>query len=111
MGFLRKSVALSVLAILAGCASPAWNKPGATQAMFDADKSACEYEALKYAGGFDNSYRSAFGSSLDMAMRRNEIAKACMGQKGWSVAPGGQASGGGVTVPSEPIQDRQDIPL
>ena len=70
---MRRSISLSLgfmLAIgLAGCAKQVLYKPGANAWDFEADKSACEYEALKYAGGYDNSYASAFGSSLDMALR------------------------------------------
>lgn len=97
---------------LAGCAGQVkWTKPGATQADFDADKSFCEYEAIKYGGGHDNSYRSAFGSSLDLALRRKEIAQACMRQKGWVATRSTSHQERGVTVPSEPIPNRQDIPL
>lgn len=80
---MKGFIVVVALSLLAGCAAPVWNKIGATQADFDADKSFCQYEAMKYAGGFDNSYRSAFGSSMDMALRRNEISMACMGQRGW----------------------------
>lgn len=37
-------------------------------------------------GGYDNSYASAVGSAMDMAIRRNEITMACMRQKGWQPA-------------------------
>lgn len=80
---MRLIAIFAMVAALAGCAQTRWYKDGATEADFNADKSFCEYESIKYAGGYDNSYRSAFGSSLDMAMRRNEIATACMGQRGW----------------------------
>lgn len=82
---MRKPILLLTALVLSGCANQVkWSKPGAVQADFEADKSFCQYEAIKYAGGHDNSYRSAFGSSLDLALRRNEIAEACMRQKGWS---------------------------
>lgn len=77
-------VVIANAAVLVGCAQHVWVKPGAVQSDFDRDKSYCDYEAMKYAGSYDNSYRSAFGSSLDLALRRNEIAAACMRQLGWS---------------------------
>ncbi len=101
-----------VLAIgLAGCAKQVLYKPGANASDFEADKSACEYEALKYAGGYDNSYASAFGSSLDMALRRNEITSACMRQKGWYPTAAGSRLPRGETVPQAPIPDRVDMPF
>jgi len=78
----------SAVSVLAGCASGQWAKEGATASDFNADRSACEYEAMKYAGGYDNSYQTAFASGLDMALRRNEITKACLQQKGYRLVPG-----------------------
>lgn len=80
-----KAACLFMILGLSGCAKQMLHKPFATQANFEADKSACEYEAIKHAGGFDNSY-SALGSSVDMALRRNEITLACLKQKGWRPA-------------------------
>ncbi len=89
---IRMTVGVVLTIGLAGCAKQVLYKPGANVWDFEADKSACEYEALKYAGGYDNSYASAFGSSLDMALRRNEITMACMRQKGWHPAPASNAA-------------------
>ena len=87
MSRLSRMTAGVMLAIgLAGCAKQVLYKPGANAFDFEADKSACEYEALKYAGGYDNSYTSAVGSAMDMAIRRNDITMACMRQKGWHPA-------------------------
>ena len=81
---MRGIAAAALLAMVAGCAQNAvFTKPGGTDASFQADKSACEYEAMKYAGGYDPSL-GTFGQALDMASRRAEITRACMGQKGWT---------------------------
>lgn len=91
---MRNAVCLKMVCLLfviglSGCAKQVLHKPFATQADFEADKSACEYEAIKHAGGFDNSY-SALGSSVDMALRRNEITLACLKQRGWRPMPAGK---------------------
>lgn len=73
-----------VLIAITGCAnSPTWYKSGATQASFEADRAECEYEALKHGGAMSPS----FGTSYAVAMHRNEIAVACMRQKGYSQEP------------------------
>lgn len=88
----RMTVGLMLAVGLAGCAKQVLYKPGANAFDFETDKSACEYEALKYAGGYDNSYASAVGSAMDMAIRRNELTMACMRQKGWHPAPTSNAA-------------------
>ena len=79
-----RKVTLLITAALAvsGCAQPAWYRDSTTQAEFNADKSACEYEAMKYAGGYDASL-GAVGQGVDLGMRRAELGKACMFQKGY----------------------------
>ncbi|NJC36414.1 hypothetical protein GGR60_000904 [Xanthomonas arboricola] len=69
---------------LCGCAQNGYfTKPGGTDADFQSDKTACEYEALKYAGSSDPSL-GAFGQALEAATRKNQLIKACLQQKGWS---------------------------
>ncbi|WLA02774.1 hypothetical protein [Xanthomonas translucens] len=78
-----KSVIAVGVVLLSGCAANlVFTKPGATATDFQQDKSACEYEAMKYAGGYDPSL-GAVGQGIDMAMRRNELTRACLQQKGW----------------------------
>ncbi|PPU28678.1 hypothetical protein [Xanthomonas arboricola] len=81
-----KKLVLAALAasVVSACAQNiVFNKAGATDSDFQTDKSACEYEAMKYAGGYDPSL-GAVGQGIDMAMRRNELTKACLQQKGWT---------------------------
>ncbi|WP_313242095.1 hypothetical protein [Stenotrophomonas sp.] len=81
---MKLAIAGLSLMLLAGCAQNVYfTKPGGTDADFQTDKSACDYEAMKYAGGYDPSL-GAVGQGIDMAMRRNELTRACLSQKGWS---------------------------
>lgn len=96
----RLTLGMMLAVGLAGCAKQVLYKPGANDFDFEADKSSCEYEALKYAGGYDNSYSTAVGSALDMALRRNEITMACMRQKGWQPAP----ANNGTSVKFTPVK-------
>lgn len=74
---------IAAMFALCGCAHTVMVKPGATDADFQSDKSACEYEAMKYAGDGDPAL-SAIGQGFDIAMKRANLTKACMRQKGWS---------------------------
>lgn len=82
-----KTILIAACALsLAGCAQPVWYRDNTTSAEFNADKSACEYEAMKYAGGYDSSL-GAVGQGVDLGMRRAELGKACMFQKGYRQQP------------------------
>lgn len=85
----RNTIKLIALAVavgaLAGCTT-IMVKPGSSQYDFAADKSTCEYEALKYGhvdirsgGGIG----AGFSAGIEEGLRRNEITKACLEQKGW----------------------------
>lgn len=71
---------------LSGCAQTTLYKDGMTQAQFERDKSRCEYDAMKYAGGYDASLSTGIGQGLDMALRRNGLVVACMKQLGYREA-------------------------
>lgn len=64
----------------------------------------CRFEAISRAGGYDNSYRTAVGSGLDMAMRRQEIYNACMEMKGYQARPTA------FQHPEGPIQRSENVP-
>ena len=82
---MRPILVLPIVAALAltACAAPTWRKPFANEADFARDKADCEYESVKYSGGYDSSMRSASGQGIGMGLRRLEIMRACMRNKGW----------------------------
>lgn len=84
---MRKLILFAALGLsVSGCAQAVWYRDNTTSAEFNADKSACEYEAMKYAGGYDPSL-GAVGQGVDMGLRRAELGKACMVQKGYRQQP------------------------
>jgi len=78
--------ALIVLLVLCGCAAKPviWDKPGGTQAEFDADKRYCEFEVMKATQQTDPTLRTVFGQELDRAMRQRDLTISCMRMKGYT---------------------------
>lgn len=85
---MKATLAASLLAcFLAGCAAPkppVWDKPGATQEQFDADRRYCEFEVMKATQTTDTSYRTVVGQELDRSMRQRELALSCMRSRGYT---------------------------
>lgn len=83
---VMKAPALLLCVFLLGCAAkaPVWDKPGATQEQFDADKRFCEFEVLKASQGTDPTLKTVVGQELDRSMRRRDLALSCMRMKGYT---------------------------
>lgn len=86
MPAMRYTPALLLLAALAGCAaSPTvLEKPGLTEAEFEADKRFCEFEVMKSTQGTDPTLRTVVGQELDRAMRQRDLMMSCMRMKGYT---------------------------
>jgi hypothetical protein len=74
--FMKNIAAVTLTFALCGCAAPSatMQKPGATTADYENDRSQCDYDAVKHAGG---------GSGVEMGVRQFELKQACMKSKGW----------------------------
>ncbi len=77
----RLLIGLLAVASLTGCTT-IMVKPGASTYEFEQDKRACEYEALKY--GHVEMWGSGVGAGIEEGMRKNEITRSCLEQKGWT---------------------------
>ena len=75
-------VAATLCAVLVGCGGK-WTKPGATQADFDRDWAACDYEAAKY--GYGPMWGTGVGAGIEDGLRQNELRTKCMRAKGWYI--------------------------
>ena len=84
---MKTTLLFVLIATLSGCANmerrAVWNKQGEQPGDKDTAMTECNYEAIKHAGGYDSTLRTAVGQGLEMGMRRNEIFSACMKAKGW----------------------------
>jgi len=81
MNLILRTLALA--GIVAGCASGDLRKDGATSAELQADMHACESMAINELPSGDPSMSDAVSIEAEQAMRRRDLAIACMRSKGW----------------------------
>jgi hypothetical protein len=66
---------VAVFAMLSGCAPALWDKPGATQQDFAADRYGCERDARQ---------SNYFGGGIIGAINMHDFYKECMVAHGWT---------------------------
>lgn len=74
---MKKLLILIILAILLSGCTTTMVHPTKEASEFQRDKSSCEYEAMRSVP------MSASPNPFEIAFGRQEITKACLGQKGW----------------------------
>jgi len=78
-----KKLTLTLLFALVGCASQTWNKPGATQNEFNADRYACLQESQQQQG---RAYVNPYGGAAQSGSVTNIfLFRACMQAHGWNL--------------------------
>ena len=80
------AIALLTAAMFTGCAthSRVLTRANTSAEQANKDLQECEYDAIRYAGTHDTSYRSLFGQSLELELRRMTITKQCMNVRGYA---------------------------
>jgi hypothetical protein len=87
-----KRIVLFVLLALGACATPYWEKPGASVAEFNQDRADCLIRANQaappsYSGGATFNYGSLGSVSPRTDMNSNlreEVMLGCMNNRGWA---------------------------
>ncbi len=74
---MKKLLILIVLALLLSGCTTTMVHPSKSASDFQRDKSSCEYEAMRSVP------MSASQNPFDIAFGRQEITRACLGEKGW----------------------------
>lgn len=79
-----RALPLTLIILLVGCAAKPtiWDKPGGTQAGFDEDRAACEFEVLKATT--DPGVRGMVAQEYELAIRKRDLGLACMRMKGYT---------------------------
>jgi hypothetical protein len=76
---MKTIITILAISLLTACAQTQFTKAGATQADFQRDMAACQYETEKYsAPASDN-----IGVMLEASSRKTRLTQMCMSQKGY----------------------------
>jgi hypothetical protein len=85
----RILVSSTLILLLSACAAQPrwrWEKPGGagTDATRQQDYAQCDYEASAATASLGSGgYRTIVGSSMEKALRENELIQKCMQARGW----------------------------
>ncbi len=85
---MLKTLVIVCAAVLAGCAAPKKLiafKVGGSQAEYERDLAACEYDVAKATTQGDASLRTGLAIEVDRAMRRRDLGVLCMRAKGYQL--------------------------
>lgn len=79
------TIIFAIAIALSGCSHVVWEKPGATQADFEADRARCQYEAkLGTPNAPVYSMGQAIGTGIAEGLRENQLGSLCMHARGYS---------------------------